>query len=255
LTSSENTRYDAEREFHDRAFSEDVRRQVGKFYSVIRSSRAFYEGFLAERAPGARALEYGCGPGSHAFFLARHGAQVTGIDISETAIDQARSQAEQEELSIDFRVMNAERLEFADESFDLICGTGVIHHLDLRAAFAELARTMKPEGAAAFVEPLGHNALINLYRSRTPELRTRDEHPLVMPDLEFARSHFRRVEPHFFHLASLLAVPFRERSWFGRLLGALDATDRALFRLPPLRRFAWQVVIVLSGPDGRAKRG
>lgn len=244
-----STRYDAEREFHNRAFSEDVRSAVGKFYSVIRSSRAFYEGFLADRAQGARALEYGCGPGSYAFFLARRGAQVTGIDISETAIEQARAQAHEEQLPIEFRVMNAERLEFPDGSFDLICGTGVIHHLDLRAAFAELARTMKPEGAAVFVEPLGHNPLINLYRSRTPALRTRDEHPLLLRDLDLARSFFRRVEPHFFHLASLLGVPFRERPWFGRLLGALDATDRTLFRLPPLRRFAWQVVIVLAEPD------
>jgi ubiquinone/menaquinone biosynthesis C-methylase UbiE len=242
-------RYESEREFHNRAFSEDVRSSVGKFYSVIRSSRAFYERFLAERAPGARALEYGCGPGSYAFFLARQGAQVTGIDISETAIEQARAQARDEQLEIEFRVMNAERLEFPDDSFDLICGTGVVHHLDLRAAFAELARTMKPAGAAAFVEPLGHNPLINLYRSRTPGLRTQDEHPLLLRDLDLARSYFRVVEPHFFHLASLAAVPFREQRWFGRLLGTLDAADRALFRLPPLRRFAWQVVIVLSDPD------
>jgi ubiquinone/menaquinone biosynthesis C-methylase UbiE len=244
-------RYDAEREFHDRAYSEDVRSSVDKFYSVLRSSRAFYEGFLAERAPGARALEYGCGTGSYAFFLARHGAQVTGIDISEIAIEQARARAREEGLSIEFRVMNAERLEFEDDSFDLICGMSIIHHLDLRTAFAELARTMKPNGAAAFHEPLGHNPLINLYRARTPELRTRDEHPLLLQDLELARSYFRRVEPHFFHLASLLGVPFRSRPWFGRLLSALDATDRTLFRLPPIRRFAWFAVIVLAEPDAR----
>jgi SAM-dependent methyltransferase len=244
-----STRYDAEREFHDRAFSEHTRHTVGKFYSVIRSSRAFYEGFLEQRARGARALEYGCGPGSYAFFLARRGAEVTGIDISETAIQQAQAAAKEEGLSIDFRVMNAERLECDDDTFDLICGTGVIHHLDLGRAFAELARTMKPSGAAAFVEPLGHNPLINLYRARTPQLRTEDEHPLLISDLELARSYFRRVEPHFFHLASLLAVPFRERPFFGQLLGALDAADRALFRLPPLRRYAWQTVIVLGEPD------
>jgi SAM-dependent methyltransferase len=241
-------RYDAEREFHDRAFSEDVRARAGKFYAVIRASRAFYEGFLAERAQGARALEYGCGPGSYAFFLARHGAEVTGIDISETAIQQARAQAEQEDLAVDFRVMNAERLDFPDDTFDLICGTGVIHHLELTTAYGELARSLKPDGAAAFVEPLGHNPLINLYRRRTPELRTRDEHPLLLGDVDLARSYFRRVEPHFFHLASLLAVPFRRRSGFAPLLGALDAVDRTLFRVPALRRYAWQVVIVLSDP-------
>jgi ubiquinone/menaquinone biosynthesis C-methylase UbiE len=244
------SRYDREREFHDKEFSEGARRVVDKFYSVTRASRGAYEAYLASHAAGKRVLEYGCGQGSHAFFLAERGAEVTGIDISGEAIRQSRERAEREGVeNVEFRVMNAEELEFEDGSFDLVCGTGIIHHLALDRAFAEIARVLGESGSAVFSEPLGHNPLINLYRRLTPTLRTRDEHPLRMADLDVARRHFRTVEPHFFHLQSLAAVPFRHTRAFPPLVDALEASDRVLFRtLPFTRRFAWQVVLVLAEP-------
>jgi hypothetical protein len=48
---------------------------------------------------------------------------------------------------------------------------------DLSLACSEIARVLRPGGPAIFVEPLGHNPLINAYRKRTPALRTVDEHP------------------------------------------------------------------------------
>ena len=46
-----------------------------------------------------------------------------------------------------------------------------------------------------FVEPLGHHPLITADRRRTPALRTIDEHPLLLGDLEQAREQFRAVVP------------------------------------------------------------
>ena len=71
-----------------------------------------------------------------------------------------------------------------------------------------------------------------------------------MEDLKLAQSCFGNIETHFFHLNSLLAVPFREFPGFLHMLGALDALDKALFSyVPPARKYAWQVVIVLSQPN------
>jgi SAM-dependent methyltransferase len=145
--------------------------------------------------------------------------------------------------------MNAESLDFEADSFDLICGTAILHHLDLNRALAELARTLRPGGMALFMEPLGHNPVINLYRHLTPHMRTIDEHPLLMRDLQLARRYFHGVRPHFFSLQSLMAVPFRRRRFFRRLLTALETADAALFRLLPFaRRYAWQVVLILERP-------
>lgn len=240
-----------ERDFHDQAFSEQTRATVRRFYSVNGALRRWYERTLAEHAAGAQALEYGCGPGSAAFSLAEQGAHVTGIDISPVAIDLATQTAREARLdeSLAFAVMDAEHLAFEDDRFDLVCGSGILHHLDLERAYAELARVLRPDGVAVFIEPLGHNPAINWYRSRTPNLRTVDEHPLLIGDLAQARDFFGVVETRFFTLTSLAAVPLRHRTAFPRIVDALDTLDRTLFTaMPPSRRWAWMVGMVMRAP-------
>jgi ubiquinone/menaquinone biosynthesis C-methylase UbiE len=238
-----------EQEFHDRIFADGTRADASKYYSVLRNSRLFFESFINARTSG-QVLEYGCGPGSYAFHLSKRGAAVTGIDISQTAITMATAQAEASGCrDIRFIKMDAERLEFQPRTFDLVCGIAILHHLDLDKAFRELARTMKQTGAAVFMEPLGHNPIINLYRRLTPQLRTVDEHPLTMGDINVAHRYFNRVEAQFFTLNSLFAVPLRNTSVFNGALNLLEQADKTLFKhVPPLRRYAWQVVLTLSEP-------
>jgi SAM-dependent methyltransferase len=171
------------------------------------------------------------------------------MDISPVAVEHARARAAGEGLErFEFAAMDAEALDFADNSFDLVYGSAIVHHLDLRRALPEVARVLRPEGRAIFIEPLGHNPLINLYRRRTPELRTPDEHPLRLDDLELISSFFEASEYRLFHFLALGAVPFRSTRAFAPLLTILDAGDRALFRLRALRRLAWYVVLVLDRP-------
>jgi SAM-dependent methyltransferase len=242
-----------EADFHDRAFSDEDRSDLwSKYYRIVGSSRNFYRGYLESRCKGAAVLEYGCGVTNQAFFLADGGAaSVVGIDISPVAVERGTERARSLGYeSVAFRVMDAEEMDFEDDSFDLVCGGAILHHLDLPRAYAELSRVLKPSGAAIFVEPLGHNPLINLFRSRTPKLRTPDEHPLLFSDLRLAEEFFGTVRARFFHLAGLAAVPFRKAAGFRRLVAALNAVDRGLFRLfPPSRKLAWQVAIELTRPS------
>lgn len=243
-----NARYSREKAFHDQ---ENERwRAVSKFYTVAATSHAFYEELLFSDCSGKRVLEYGCGDGSHAFALADRGAQVTGIDLAEQRIRRARDRAdEQGAPAIRFEIMNAEALEFEDESFDLVCGTSILHHLDLERAFSQLARTLKLDGEAVFLEPLGHNPAINLYRRLTPDYRTADEHPLRVDDLRLAGEYFGHVEARAFHLLSFLCVPLRNRRGYRTAYEVLERLDRRIFaRLPALRRYAWVVVLTLRGP-------
>ena len=197
-------RYQREQSFHDHAYAEHTRAAAGKFYAIQGSSRERYRRFIeANGGTGARVLEYGCGRGSSAFELARSGASVTAIDISEAGLDMAREEARSRGLTVEFRMMNAEALEFADTTFDLVCGTAILHHLDLDRSFQEIARVLKPTGVGGFIEPLGHNPLINLYRKLTPKMRTVDEHPLRVEDFDIAKRHFDRVEIGYYHLFSL----------------------------------------------------
>jgi SAM-dependent methyltransferase len=138
-------------------------------------------------------------------------------------------------------------MDFGDEDFDMVCGTGILHHLDLGRAVGEIHRVLKPGGSAFFIEPLGHNPAINAYRRRTPEMRSVDEQPLVMSDFEAIQSIFPHVELTFFNLLTLLAVPLRATKVFDPAVKALSRADRALMRLAPVtRRYSWNVLIELS---------
>jgi SAM-dependent methyltransferase len=237
-----------ERDFHDAAFGGETERRSNRFYALAESSSADYRKTLFSLATGRRILEYGCGPDSYAFALAPS-ADVVAIDISPVAIERARVDAQVRGLQIDLRVMDAETLEFRSASFDVVCGKAILHHLDLERAYSEIARVLKPDGVAIFWEPLGHNALINLYRARTPNERTPDEHPLLIGDLELARRFFQSVSLRFYHLATLAAIPFLSTPLAAPLAKTLDSIDRMLFAVaPPMRRYAWVCVLVLSNP-------
>jgi ubiquinone/menaquinone biosynthesis C-methylase UbiE len=239
-----------EKHFFDKTFETEGRKSVHKFYKVVQSSRSFYENCLVSNCKGKAVIEYGCGKGTYAFVLAKHAARVVGIDISEVAIKMAQAQANEQGLkNIDFSEQDAEAMDFEDGSFDIIFGTSILHHLNLEKAMIEISRVLKSDGRAVFIEPLGHNPLINLYRKMTPHYRTDDEHPLTMSDLRLIKQFFNRTDIRFFHLFSLVTVPFRNLKLFPALLKLTDSIDNLLFKIFPfLKPMAWQVVLILENP-------
>ena len=246
-------RVDREREFHDiRYADESVRRQqVSKFYSITDSITQAYQTQLLNNSQGSKIIEYGCGKGSCAFQLANNRAElVTGIDISPVAIEAAREQATAENLdaNLEFEIMNAENLEFPPSSYDLICGSGILHHLDLSSATDSIVRTLKPDGKAIFLEPMGHNFLINLYRRLTPAIRTADEHPLLVKDLNQIKHKFKQSKISYFYLTSLAACFAAGKPGFKTLLRCCEAIDSVLLRLPVIKQQAWLVLIELEQP-------
>jgi glycosyltransferase involved in cell wall biosynthesis/SAM-dependent methyltransferase/GT2 family glycosyltransferase len=240
-----------EASFHDGAFAEHTRVKTQRFYDIGRDAYDRYDEVLtAILRPGSSVLEYGCGPGGRAIALACSGATVHGIDISPVAIRLAREAAKHHgvEHTATFSVTDAEALDLPDCSFDVVCGTSIIHHLDIDRAYREVARVLRPSGRAVFLEPLGHNPMINAYRRLTPGLRTDDEHPLRLSDLGAARAHFGGVTVEHFTLLALAAAAVRGRSSM-RVAHALREIDHWLFAtLPALRRWSWTVVVVLSRP-------
>jgi ubiquinone/menaquinone biosynthesis C-methylase UbiE len=239
-------RIDREREFHNEAYSSGKRDSVGKYYKTTELSNQFYHDQVHRNANGLSVLEYGCGQGSLAFDLAKAGAHVTAIDISDVAIEQTKAEAKQLEVEIDCIVMDAEDLSFDDNSFDRVCGSGILHHLDLKRCYGELQRVIKKDGNGIFIEPLGYNPLINLYRKLTPDLRTDDEHPLLLEDFELARNYFEEVVPHYFHLTSIGASFIPVPSLQSTLAKPLNGLDSVLFRTVPfLKKYAWITVLEL----------
>lgn len=247
MFSKEQYRIDREKEFHNEIFASGKRERVKKYYDTTTFSKEFYKKLIQKDAKNKKVLEYGCGPGSQSFTLARMGFEVFAIDISDVAIDLASKMAHDNNLNINFRVMNAEELQFDDNTFDKVCGSGILHHLDLEKAYNEVFRVLKNNGTAFFFEPLGHNPIINYYRNRTPGLRTVDEHPLMLEDIEMAKDKFREVKVHYFHLSSIAASIVPNVSLRKITSKILNKFDGLLFKtLPFLKKHAWIVVLELK---------
>jgi SAM-dependent methyltransferase len=237
----------------ERALEGDSLWRNFKYYSIERHGLDLTHQWLQRHCPGATVLDYCCGNGDDAIHAARYGARkVYGIDISDVSIQNCRRAAAAAGVSsvCEFMTMDAEALQFEDNSFDLIVEYGVLHHLDLPVAMSELARVLKPGGVIICTETLAHNRLIARYRRRTPELRTAWEvdHIIGRRSFEIIGSHFAQRELHFFHLATLAAVPFRRSFAFPAILAGLRALDRLLLQLPGVRWQAWQCVFKLSQP-------
>jgi SAM-dependent methyltransferase len=100
-----------------------------------------------------RALEIGAGTGYFSLNLLQAGAvrEATCIDISPGMIRTLNANAERLGLTVRTARADAESLPFADESFDLVLGHAVLHHLpNLRRAFGEFHRVLRAGGRIAF---------------------------------------------------------------------------------------------------------
>lgn len=102
---------------------------------------------LVSGAPGRRAIDMGTGTGQFAVHLARLGFRVTGIDISERMIQQAREHADRCDLDIDFQLQDAENLLFKDSTFDVVVSRNLLWTLpNPGKAIEEWRRVLKPSG-------------------------------------------------------------------------------------------------------------
>jgi len=256
-------------EFHnlDRAQSEEARAKQTelqmhanrKWYAVTEPSRKWVHQWIAVHARGGAFLDYACGLGEMVLRAARDGAGVAvGLDISDESIRLARAAAERASVAevAKFVQGDCERTEFPDASFDCIVCSGMLHHLDLEQAYAELRRILRPGGRILCIEALAHNPLIQSYRDRTPEMRTEWEsrHILGVGDARLARRWFRLGEVRFWHLCDLAGVLLRGSPLGTPVMALGRFADSLLLRIPGVRLLAWQFTFVLEHPDRAVPR-
>ena len=110
---------------------------------------------------GKKMLEIGCGIGIDTVSLARKGFDITAIDLTESAITISRERAQKLGLPINYQVGNAERLDFKDDTFDVVYSFGVIHHTpNIKQAVREIHRVLKP-GGKAYIMIYAKYSLVN----------------------------------------------------------------------------------------------
>ncbi len=164
-------------------------------------------------------LEVGCGIGVDSIQLAKCGFDVTAVDLTENALVVAKEFAAHREVNVDFRLGNAEGLDFPDATFDVVYSFGVLHHTpDIEKSVAEVRRVLKP-GGTAYVMLYHRDSLVNLVHRllRLPyeSPRNRKDHcPVVYT---FSRRGVRKLFREFSDVTVHAEYPFT--FGFGPLLG------------------------------------
>lgn len=123
--------------------------------------------------PGKTFIDLGCGRGGPGLWIAREtGANYVGIDIAESAIEEAKHRAKDYKIkgNFDFRVANIHSLNFPAKSFDGAISIDVLHFLpDMLVAFKQVARILRSKSFFVFTS-CEHKKSPKLYDYR-PYLR------------------------------------------------------------------------------------
>lgn len=200
----------------------------------------FYER-LAEigiGVPGQRILDVGTGVGFLALNFARRGSVVTGVDVSEGQIRQARETAAGNGLSIGFRVAPAEDTGLPSAAFDVVTASQCWLYFDLERAIAEVRRVLRSGGVLMLshfcwlprVDQIACRSeeLVLQFNPQWSAANWSGEIP-VMP--QWANGRFERVEGFVFDAP----IRFTRESWRGRFRAcrgvgaALSADEVARF--------------------------
>ena len=132
--------------------------------------------WIAAMTPGKTVLEIGSGVGLDTFTMARHGLQVTAVDLTEVAVKTARQRFERHQVPADFLVADACHLPFPDNAFDYVNSFGVLHHAaDTETSIREVYRLLKPGGQAGIMLYHRHSLNEGVHRLLGVPFEDKDE--------------------------------------------------------------------------------
>ena len=234
-----------EKKFHNNLQSRNKGRFENIFYKALFNMFEDFTADIFEKANDKIVLDYGCGVGSITQKIAEISpSKLFGIDISEVSINKAKENAKNLNLKIDYIVDNCEQTKFKKETFDLVFGSGILHHLNLEKSVGEINRILKKNGEMVFLEPLGTNPLINFYRKLTPKSRSIDEHPFLKKDFDFIDSLFSQVTIKYYGFFTLIFFLLYRNPKNSITFKIISKLDNCFFNIKYFRNFAWSALIV-----------
>ena len=234
-----------EKKFHNKLQSKSKGRFENIFYKALYSMYEDFNAYTSQKSKNKIVLDYGCGIGSVTQKIATlKPSKLFGIDISEISISKAIENAKNLNLQINYSVDNCEETKFKAETFDLVFGSGILHHLDLEKSLVEINRILKKGGEMVFLEPLGANPLINFYRKLTPKSRSKDEHPFLKKDFNFISSLFKQVTVKYYGFFTLIFFLFYKNPQKSSVFKIISKLDYYFFKIKYFKNLAWSVMIV-----------
>ena len=192
---------------------------------------------------GRMVLDVGCGAGVDLARFAKGGADVTGVDLTESAIALARTNFEQQGLTGRFEVADGEHLPFPDNSFDLVFAHGVVQYTaNPQQLVNECHRVLKPGGQAVF-QVYNRISWLNALSKLMKVGLEHDDAPVL---LKFSAGEFRRllsrlrevtIVPERFPVKSRLHGGWKGAVYNGLFVGTFNTLPRVV-----VRRLGWHLL-------------
>ena len=232
------------------------RRPWNSYWYVYELSKKFYNN---ERN---KLLDFGCGCGESSVLFAKIGYDVHGFDISQDSIDVAKKLSKKYgfENKIDFSLQVSENLDFKSNSFDIIVGVDILHHVELKSAINECKRVLKKGGIAIFREPvevpfldyIRNTRLIKYFvpneKNYTPGVHiTQDERKLCDKDISILSDSFKEIQEERFTLLARFDRYFRK--YYKGRPSPLEIIDYLIFKYISFsKKFGGDAVFILKNP-------
>jgi ubiquinone/menaquinone biosynthesis C-methylase UbiE len=224
----------------------DLKEEIGYYFDLINTpDRKIYalHKFALDRlgdVSGKKILDLGCGYGALSCYLAKRGAHVTAVDISEESLAISRAWFEKNGVSdrVVTRCGAVEELEWDPNTYDAVVGSFILHHLDLARTMPSVRRLLKKDGHGVFVENNAANPVLMFFRNNVlPRFNLRkgsaDEYPFDQKRFSQVRAEFPNSTLFFPEMVFLRLGASYFLKDFGPIRKMLEAVDTLFLKAIP----------------------
>ena len=218
--------------------AEDVWNWASPAGMVRADRRAGYFVKQARITSKDKVLEIGCGTGlftRKVYALTK--ASIIATDISEELLTEARQLLPEATFKID----DAMNLSFPDNTFDVVFGSSVLHHLEMERSIKEILRVLKPGGRMVFAEPNMINPQILIQKNVPFIKRWLGDSPDESAIIRWSFSNM--MKKNGYKNISIFPYDFLHPVTPKSMIKLINGIGKAIEKIPVLREIAGSVII------------
>lgn len=222
------------------------------FPKYLKSPYECYLNYIKKYSCGAKqVLDLCCGMGEFSFDIAsRTDAKVLAVDISPESINVCKKQLEKNHIeNLFFEVRDAEKLNFPESFFDVVCMSGSLSCIDVELILSNIKKWLKPNGSFIVVDTYGYNPIFNLKRRFNCLLKQRTVNTVnnipKKATIDAIKSCFKKTEVNYFGTFAFIGPFLKYIIGESMTKKVVDSLDKCF---PFLEKYAFKFVLCANNP-------